>query len=86
EKRKIGRFHYSDYGIPDEQTTFIVSIDAYLSASREHARAFIQATRKGYAYSLDQCFLRSLYQFRIHQCAVASRDQQVAGFVGMVDG
>lgn len=53
EKRKIGRFHYSDYGIPDEQTTVIVSSDAYLSASREHARAFIQATRKGYAYSVD---------------------------------
>ena len=53
ENRKIGRFHYSDYGIPDEQTTVIVSSDAYLSASREHARAFIQATRKGYAYSVD---------------------------------
>ncbi|ARQ60216.1 UNVERIFIED_ORG: ABC-type nitrate/sulfonate/bicarbonate transport system substrate-binding protein [Rhizobium etli] len=53
ENRKIGRFHYSDYGIPDEQTTVIVSSDAYLSASREHARAFIQATRQGYAYSVD---------------------------------
>lgn len=53
ENRKIGRFHYSDYGIPDEQTTVIVSSDAYLAASREHARAFIQATRQGYAYSVD---------------------------------
>ncbi|MGO7888888.1 ABC transporter substrate-binding protein, partial [Rhizobium ruizarguesonis] len=53
EKRKIGRFHYSDYGIPDEHTTVIVSSDAYLSASREHASAFIQATRKGYAYYVD---------------------------------
>ncbi|RUM24951.1 ABC transporter substrate-binding protein [Rhizobium vallis] len=53
EKRKIGRFHYSDYGIPDEQTTVIVSSDAYLSANREHARAFIQATRQGYDYSVE---------------------------------
>ncbi|ARO25930.1 myristoyl transferase [Rhizobium sp. S9] len=53
ENRKISRFHYSDYGIPDEQTTVIVSSDAYLSASREHARAFIQATRQGYVYSID---------------------------------
>ncbi|MBX4971147.1 ABC-type nitrate/sulfonate/bicarbonate transport system substrate-binding protein [Rhizobium binae] len=53
ENRKLGRFHYSDYGIPDEQTTVIVSSDAYLAASREQARAFIQATRQGYAYSVD---------------------------------
>ncbi|MBB3354787.1 ABC-type nitrate/sulfonate/bicarbonate transport system substrate-binding protein [Rhizobium sp. BK049] len=53
ENRQISRFHYSDYGIPDEQTTVIVSSDAYLSASREHARAFIQATRQGYVYSID---------------------------------
>ncbi|MBB4575079.1 ABC transporter substrate-binding protein [Rhizobium lentis] len=53
ENRKLGRFRYSDYGIPDEQTTVIVSSDAYLAVSREHARAFIQATRQGYAYSVD---------------------------------
>ncbi|ANL67560.1 NMT1/THI5 like domain-containing protein [Rhizobium phaseoli] len=53
ENRKISRFHYSDYGIPDEQTTVIVSSDTYLAASREQARAFIQATRQGYAYSVD---------------------------------
>ena len=53
ENRKISRFHYSDYGIPDEQTTVIVTSDAYLAASREQARAFIQATRQGYAYSVD---------------------------------
>ncbi|OWV71674.1 myristoyl transferase [Rhizobium sp. R634] len=53
ENRKISRFHYSDYAIPDEQTTVIVSSDAYLAASWEHARAFIQATRQGYAYSID---------------------------------
>ncbi|MEB3044535.1 ABC transporter substrate-binding protein [Rhizobium mulingense] len=53
ENRNLGRFHYSDYGIPDEQTTVIVSSDAYLAVSREHARAFIQATRQGYAYSVD---------------------------------
>ncbi|PDV88057.1 myristoyl transferase [Rhizobium sp. H4] len=53
ENRKLGRFHYSDYGIPDEQTTVIVSSDAYLAVSREHARAFIQATLQGYAYSVD---------------------------------
>ncbi|ANL29841.1 NMT1/THI5 like domain-containing protein [Rhizobium phaseoli] len=53
ENRKLSRFHYSDYGIPDEQTTVIVSSDTYLAASREQARAFIQATRQGYAYSVD---------------------------------
>lgn len=53
ENRQLGRFHYSDYGVPDEQTTAIASSDAYLLANPEHARAFIQATRQGYAYSVD---------------------------------
>lgn len=53
ENRQLGRFHYSDYGVPDEQTTAIASSEAYLKASPDHARAFIQATRQGYAYSVD---------------------------------
>ncbi|WP_454852324.1 ABC transporter substrate-binding protein [Rhizobium binxianense] len=53
ENRQLGRFHYSDYGVPDEQTTAIASSEAYLKASPEQARAFIQATRQGYAYSVD---------------------------------
>lgn len=53
ENRQVGRWHYSDYGIPDEQTTAIVSSDAYLAANSQSARAFIQATLKGYAYSVD---------------------------------
>lgn len=53
ENRAIDRFHYSDFGVPDEQTTAIASSDAYLKASPDQARAFIQATLQGYAYSVD---------------------------------
>lgn len=53
ENRQIGRWRYSDYGIPDEQTTAIASSDAYLAANPQNARAFIQATLKGYAHSVD---------------------------------
>lgn len=53
ENRQVGRWRYSDYGIPDEQTTAIASSDSYLSANPENARAFIQATLKGFAYSVD---------------------------------
>jgi ABC-type nitrate/sulfonate/bicarbonate transport system substrate-binding protein len=53
ENRQLGRFHYSDYGVPDEQTTAIASSEAYLKANPDQARAFIQATRQGYAYSVD---------------------------------
>ena len=53
ENRQVGRWRYSDYGIPDEQTTAIASSDAYLSANPQNAGAFIQATLKGYAYSVD---------------------------------
>jgi len=53
ENRQVGRWRYSDYGIPDEQTTAIASSDAYLAANPQNARAFIQATLKGYAHSVD---------------------------------
>ncbi len=53
ENRQVGRWRYSDYGIPDEQTTGIASSEAYLTANPQNARAFIQATLKGYAYSVD---------------------------------
>ena len=44
---------YADYGVPDQQTTLIASSDAYLTANPQAARAFVKATRLGYAYAAD---------------------------------
>jgi ABC-type nitrate/sulfonate/bicarbonate transport system substrate-binding protein len=46
-------FRYADYGVPDEHTTFIASSDAFLSANRQAAAAFVEATRRGYAFAVD---------------------------------
>lgn len=46
-------FRYADFGVPDEHTTLIGSSRAYLDANPETAAAFIQATRRGYAFAVD---------------------------------
>lgn len=50
---KLSAFKYSDYGVPDEQTTVLVSSEAYLKEHPDAARAFLKATLKGYAYAAD---------------------------------
>ncbi|TSE10613.1 ABC transporter substrate-binding protein [Mesorhizobium intechi] len=46
-------FVYADYGVPDEHTTLISSSEAYLQANPALASAFIQATRRGYQFTVD---------------------------------
>lgn len=46
-------FNLTDYGVPDEQTTGIASSDAYLKAHPKTAKAFVEATKKGYQYAID---------------------------------
>ncbi|TRC73421.1 ABC transporter substrate-binding protein [Mesorhizobium sp. WSM4310] len=46
-------FVYADYGVPDEHTTLISSSEAYLEANPALASAFIQATRRGYQFTVD---------------------------------
>ncbi|CDX21723.1 NMT1/THI5 like domain-containing protein [Mesorhizobium plurifarium] len=47
-------FRYADYGVPDEHTALIVSSNAYLVANPKAAAAFVQATRRGYEFAVDQ--------------------------------
>lgn len=49
---KLRGFSYSDYGVPDEQTTLIASSSRFLKAHPEIAAAFVQATQRGYAYAV----------------------------------
>lgn len=50
---KLQAFKYSDYGIPDQYTTLIVSSEKYLKANPDTAKAFLAAVQKGYAYAVD---------------------------------
>ncbi|WP_051266265.1 ABC transporter substrate-binding protein [Gulosibacter molinativorax] len=46
-------FRYQDYGVPDQQSTGIVSSDAYLAEHPEEAEAFVQAVARGYEYAVE---------------------------------
>jgi ABC-type nitrate/sulfonate/bicarbonate transport system substrate-binding protein len=48
-----GAFRYADYGVPDEHTTLIGSNGTFLRERSADARAFTQATARGYAYAAD---------------------------------
>ncbi|MGV8938638.1 MAG: ABC transporter substrate-binding protein [Allorhizobium sp.] len=48
-----GAFRYADYGVPDEHTTLIGSSGAFLRERPADAKAFLQATRRGYAFAVD---------------------------------
>jgi ABC-type nitrate/sulfonate/bicarbonate transport system substrate-binding protein len=50
---KQGAFRYADYGVPDEHTTLIGSSGTFLREQPAEARAFTQATARGYAYAAD---------------------------------
>lgn len=47
-------FRYQDFGVPEQQSTGIVSSDAYLAAHPEEAAAFVQAVARGYAFAAEQ--------------------------------
>ncbi|MGQ5720034.1 ABC transporter substrate-binding protein [Pseudochrobactrum asaccharolyticum] len=46
-------FRYSDYGIPDQHTTLLVSSGTYLKDNPETAKAFLSATQRGFAFAVD---------------------------------
>ncbi|HEV7252059.1 MAG TPA: ABC transporter substrate-binding protein [Mesorhizobium sp.] len=54
EGRPQRAFRYADYGVPDQHTTFVASSEAYLSKYPDRAEAFVQATRRGYEYAVEQ--------------------------------
>ncbi|HEV7416527.1 ABC transporter substrate-binding protein [Tianweitania sediminis] len=53
EGRPQRAFRYADFGVPDQHTTFLASSPDYLEANPKQASAFIQATRRGYAFAVD---------------------------------
>ncbi len=46
-------FKYQDFGVPDQQSTGIVSSEAFLNEHSEEAEAFVQAVARGYQYATD---------------------------------
>ncbi|MDF2372823.1 MAG: ABC transporter substrate-binding protein [Rhizobiaceae bacterium] len=46
-------FIYSDYGVPDQHTTFLGANGSWLEANPDTARAFVQAAQRGYQFAAD---------------------------------
>jgi ABC-type nitrate/sulfonate/bicarbonate transport system substrate-binding protein len=46
-------FRYADFGVPDEHTALLGSSRAFLDGNPEAAKAFIQATLRGYDFAVD---------------------------------
>jgi ABC-type nitrate/sulfonate/bicarbonate transport system substrate-binding protein len=46
-------FRYADFGVPDEHTTILGSSSSFLDSKPAAASAFIEATRRGYAFAVD---------------------------------
>lgn len=46
-------FRYSDYGVPDQHTTFLGANGTWLADNPETAAAFVQAAQRGYAFAAD---------------------------------
>ncbi len=49
---EIGSFRYADYGIPDQHTIMLAAEADFLEQRPDAARAFVSATRAGYAYAV----------------------------------
>ncbi|MBC9954168.1 ABC transporter substrate-binding protein [Leucobacter sp. cx-42] len=46
-------WRYQDFGVPEQQSTGIISSDAYLAEHPDAARAFVGAVAKGYQFAAD---------------------------------
>lgn len=46
-------FNYSDYGVPDQHTTFLGGNASWLADNPETAGAFVKAVQRGYAFAAD---------------------------------
>ncbi|MEM5475027.1 ABC transporter substrate-binding protein [Pacificibacter sp. AS14] len=46
-------FRYADFGVPDQHTTFLGGNSTWLAEHPDAARAFVQATQRGYAFAAN---------------------------------
>jgi len=53
EGRGQRAFRYADFGVPDQHTTFLASSEKTLAAKPDAAKAFVQATKRGYAFAVE---------------------------------
>ncbi|BCG86826.1 myristoyl transferase [Mesorhizobium sp. 113-3-9] len=84
--QKLTTFKYSDYGVPEQHTTLLVSSDAYLKQSPDAAKAFLAATQKGYAYAVDHPDEAADLLIAANPDALTNKDLVHASVKSLVEG
>lgn len=79
-------FVYADYGVPDEHTTLISSSEAYLRANPALASAFVQATRRGYQFTVDHPEEASALLIAANKDALTNPSLIEASLKALIDG
>jgi ABC-type nitrate/sulfonate/bicarbonate transport system substrate-binding protein len=79
-------FRYADYGVPDEHTTLLGSSGKFLEAQPDVARAFLQATRKGYAFAVDNPDEATDLLIAANKDALTNRALIRASMQALIDG
>ncbi len=84
--QKLTALKYSDYGVPEQYTTLLVSSDAYLKQDADTAKAFLAATRKGYAYAADHPDEAGDLLIAANPDALTNKELVHASLKSLVDG
>lgn len=84
--QKLTALKYSDYGVPEQHTTLLVSSDAYLKQDADTAKAFLAATRKGYAYAADHPDEAGDLLIAANPDALTNKELVHASLKSLVDG
>lgn len=79
-------FRYADYGVPDEHTTLLGSSRRFLDASPDVSRDFLQATRKGYAFAVDNPDEATDLLIAANKDALTNRSLIRASLKALIDG
>jgi ABC-type nitrate/sulfonate/bicarbonate transport system substrate-binding protein len=79
-------FKYSDYGVPEQHTTLLISSDAYLKEAPDAASAFLAATQKGYAYAADHPDEAADLLIAANPDALTDKELVHASLKALVDG
>jgi ABC-type nitrate/sulfonate/bicarbonate transport system substrate-binding protein len=79
-------FKYSDYGVPEQHTTMLISSDAYLNEAPDTASAFLAATLKGYAYAADHPDEAADLLIAVNPDALTDKELVHASLKALVEG
>lgn len=79
-------FRYTDYGVPDEHTALLGSSRAYLDRNPDTARAFAQATQRGYGFAVDHPDEATDLLIAANSDALTDRKLVRASLQALIDG